>query len=131
MGNSSPYEQFKTPIANSLILFYTIATFLLVVVMLNLLIAIVGDTNHRVSQMNELIYEKNRVEIIKEYLSSEENKKKMTEKLKGKYLIKIYKRNFKIDGEKSIHSEMEEIRERIGNMEKKMEVNKQFFHFTY
>ena len=57
--------------------------------MLNLLIAIVGKTNDKIESMNELIYEKNRVSIIKEYLDNKKNKEKMNGFLKEKYLIEV------------------------------------------
>lgn len=85
--------------------------------MLNLLIAIVGKTNDRVSEMNELIYEKNRVSIIKEYLSNDSNKEKMKQILENNYLVTIYRKEQKKREESLAESEFLEIKEKMGKLE--------------
>ena len=120
LGNNDPYDEVKSPISHSLTIFYIFATLLLNIIMLNLLIAIVGKTNDRVSQMNELIYEKNRVYIIKEYLSNNSNKQKMKAILENNYLVTIYRKEAKKIQENQSESEFIEIK---GKMEK-LEVSK-------
>ena len=123
LGNNDPYDEVKSPISHSLTIFYVFATLLLNIIMLNLLIAIVGKTNDRVSQMNELIYEKNRVFIIKEYLSNNNNKQKMKEILENNYLVTVYRKEAKKIQENQNESEFIEIK---GKMEK-LEVYKIIF----
>lgn len=60
--------------------------------MLNLLIAIVSETNKQVASKNELIYEKNRVFIIREYFAKEKHKEIMKEFLRSKYLIDVIRK---------------------------------------
>lgn len=120
LGNSGPYEEFKTPIEAFLTIFYILGTLLLVVIMLNLLIAIVGDTNQRVSSKNELIYEQNRVLIIEDYLLQPEKKEAIKEILKknGNYLINIYrKKSSMTEDESTIQSEKNRINEKIEKIE--------------
>ena len=131
LGNSGPYEEFKTPIEAFLTIFYILGTLLLVVIMLNLLIAIVGDTNQRVSSENELIYEQNRVLIIEDYLLQPEKKKKIKEILeqKGKYLINIYRKKSSIEEQNSIQSDTNQINERIEKIENNLEILGVCFEF--
>jgi hypothetical protein len=118
LGNADPYDEYESPIQISLILFYVLASLLLVIIMLNLLIAIVSDTNEKVSSMNELIYEKNRVHIIAEYYSYPQNKNKMTNLLKDKYLINVYNKNSRIFKEKlELLEKNEEKEEEFNNNE--------------
>ena len=86
--------------------------------MLNLLIAIVGKTNDRVSEMNELIYEKNRVFIIKEYLSNISNKNKMKEVIERNFLVTRYRNETK-KTEENMQENPAELE--LGEMKIKME----------
>ena len=131
LGNSGPFEEFKTPIEAFLTIFYILGTLLLVVIMLNLLIAIVGDTNSRVSSENELIYEQNRVLIIEDYLMQREKKEKIKEILgkKGKYLINIYRKKSNIEEHNSIQSDTSQINERIEKIENNLEILGVCFEF--
>lgn len=117
LGNSGPYdEDFESPFEISLIIFYILATLLLVIIMLNLLIAIVSDTNERVSLDNEFIYQKNRVLIIVEYLSGDINKEKLATFLKEKYLINAYNKKSKNLQEETNESEQDELKRNTLNL---------------
>lgn len=131
LGNSGPYEEFKTPIEVFLTIFYILGTLLLVVIMLNLLIAIVGDTNQRVSSKNELIYEQNRVLIIEDYLLQPNKKKQIRETLRknGTYLINIYRKKSNVEEQSLIESDTNLIKERIEKIENNLEIMGVNFEF--
>lgn len=121
LGENDPYDELNSPLGFSLTIFYVLATLLLVVIMLNLLISIVSTTHQRVSEMNELIYEKNRVFIIREYLSVSANQTKIRNLLDNKYLIKICNKKSKFEEKKSIESDIDEVKHQIGKIEKKFD----------
>ena len=90
----------------------------MVVVMLNLLISIIGNTYGQVSEVNELIYEKNRLQIIQEIISSERYKSRLSS-LQNQYLITVYREN-------PLNAEVN-IEKKLNNMEEKLNVLFYFF----
>ena len=66
----------------------------MVVVMLNLLISIIGSTFGAVSEVNDLIYEKNRLMLVTEFVKFEyQNPNNRIEPIKNHYLITLFKQN--------------------------------------
>ena len=60
--------------------------------MLNLLISIIGNTYGNVSEVNELIYEKNRLMIVNDCLGSEKFRANLNS-IQDKYLVTICQEN--------------------------------------
>ena len=86
----------------------------MIVVMMNVLISIIGATYGRVSEINELTFQKNRFEIITQIVS---RKKEHLAVIQDKFLITLYKEDsIQID-----EKEKEKNTER--NMQKNSEVN--------
>ena len=86
----------------------------MIVVMMNLLISIIGATYGRVSEVNELTFQKNRFEIITQIVSVKNEK---LAAIQDKFLIALYKEDpIQID-----ETEKENIMEK--NMKKNSEVN--------
>lgn len=121
LGENDPYNELESPLGFSLTIFYILVTLLLVIIMLNLLISIVSNTHQRVSEMNELIYEKNRVFIIREYLSDDANRERIKNLLDKKYLIRVCNKNFKPEKKISIESDLGEVKHQILKIHKKFD----------
>lgn len=114
LGNSGPYEEYQTNFSATLTLTYMLSTLILVVIMLNLLISIIGNTYGRVSEVNELIYEKNRLMLVKDFLSDETKRKRIGEELKH-YIVTVYKEDPDL-------SKLSEIEQKFYHFETKMDV---------
>lgn len=87
--------------------------------MLNLLISIVGNTYGEISAVKELIFEKNRVEVIKDFFASKINQELVYSQLKDKYVITLSRKESE---NKKEASEIDEIKENQKKIEKKMKV---------
>lgn len=114
LGNTGTFDEYETAFApTTLTIVYIITTLIIVVVMLNLLISIIGNTYGSVSEINELIYEKNRLMIIKDFLSEEENREKLKHQL-DQYLMTIYRDDPEV-------MDLSDMEKKLKSMEKKFD----------